>query len=89
MRIQGSIVLSVFLQGIIYCCLCVSREVLIVVCVSREILIVLYVSREHDKNPELFFRTLLQLKEEGLDFRVSVLGETFTDVPGTYCKREK
>ena len=41
-----------------------------------------YYSREHDKNPDLFFKTLLQLKSEGLDFRLSVLGESYTDVPG-------
>lgn len=45
---------------------------------------------EHDKDPELFFDTLFRLQDESVDFVVSVLGETYTDVPDVFGKaREK
>ncbi|MBD3289143.1 DUF3524 domain-containing protein [candidate division KSB1 bacterium] len=36
---------------------------------------------EHDKNPEDFFHTLFELKEEGLNFELTVLGKSYSEVP--------
>ena len=41
-------------------------------------------TREHDKGPDLFFHTLYQLADQGLQFKVSVLGERFSEVPGEF-----
>ena len=39
---------------------------------------------EHDKNPELFFNTLVALDKKGIDFRVIVLGESFKEHPSVF-----
>lgn len=36
---------------------------------------------EYDKNPILFFETLLYLRDQGLDFRLSVIGESYKNKP--------
>ncbi|XP_057707554.1 tRNA-queuosine alpha-mannosyltransferase isoform X2 [Corythoichthys intestinalis] len=41
---------------------------------------------EHDKDPELFLSTVLKLKEEGQDFRLSVLGESFSETPEVFSR---
>lgn len=48
---------------------------------------------EHDKGPDLFFHTLYQLADQNLEFKVSVIGETFSEVPEIFeeafsCIRE-
>jgi glycosyltransferase involved in cell wall biosynthesis len=45
---------------------------------------------EYDKNPQDFFRALFVLSEQGLDFRVAILGENFSQAPVVFDKeREK
>ena len=36
---------------------------------------------EHDKNPEMFFEAIRLLESHGVDFRLSVLGESFANSP--------
>ncbi len=44
---------------------------------------------EHDKDPETFFAALNRLQAERVDFRLSVLGESFSNVPECFrCARE-
>lgn len=39
---------------------------------------------EHDKDPELFFNAMRELKADGINFRLNVIGEQFHDVPGVF-----
>ncbi|MEW4527814.1 DUF3524 domain-containing protein [Maioricimonas sp. JC845] len=41
---------------------------------------------EHDKNPEDFFAAVRQLAKRGVDFRLSVLGETYRQVPACFAQ---
>jgi len=44
---------------------------------------------EHDKNPELFFKALEILKEKKLQFRLSVIGQSFRDQPDVFAVAHK
>ncbi len=44
---------------------------------------------EFDKDPETFFRTLERLAGEGVDFRLSVVGESFRRVPEVFARARK
>ncbi|MCB9261561.1 MAG: DUF3524 domain-containing protein [Flavobacteriales bacterium] len=39
---------------------------------------------EHDKNPELFFKTLMRLSLEGFDFQLIVCGEQYEKAPAIF-----
>lgn len=41
---------------------------------------------EYDKNPEAFFQALFQLSEQGLDFRLAVLGEGYPRSPAIFAE---
>ncbi len=55
-----------------------------------EMLHIAWVGRwEHDKNPEEFFDTLERLDREGLAFRLTVLGESFRQVPTVFAQAKR
>ncbi|MCB0846579.1 MAG: DUF3524 domain-containing protein [Bacteroidetes bacterium] len=44
---------------------------------------------EYDKNPDVFFKTLFRLDEEGKDFQLVVLGESFGKKPAIFTEVKK
>jgi glycosyltransferase involved in cell wall biosynthesis len=44
---------------------------------------------EYDKNPEEFFQLLFRLKEEKIDFKLIVLGESYKKSPAIFAEAEK
>jgi len=43
---------------------------------------------EYDKNPELFFKALLELKDQGEQFKLIVLGERYKNSPKIFAEAE-
>lgn len=41
---------------------------------------------EHDKNPEAFFKALIAVQNYGIDFRVALLGENYSQIPKEFEK---
>jgi len=55
--------------------------------VQNEAPVILWNHRwEEDKNPRAFFKALYQLVDEGIDFRLVVLGENFVHVPPEFAE---
>lgn len=44
---------------------------------------------EHDKRPELFFQALRRLKNAGIDFRLTCLGQSFRSIPAAFLQAEQ
>ena len=44
---------------------------------------------EYDKGPETFFEAVERLDRQGADFRLSVLGQQFRDVPGVFAEARR
>jgi glycosyltransferase involved in cell wall biosynthesis len=44
---------------------------------------------EHDKNPDDFFKALSLLREQGVAFRLNVIGEQFKEIPAVFEKAQR
>jgi glycosyltransferase involved in cell wall biosynthesis len=57
---------------------------------ERGALRILWAARwEHDKDPDTFFQALDQARAQGVEFRVSVIGEQFRTVPDVFAAARK
>ncbi len=56
---------------------------------SRESVIVWNHRWEHDKNPDLFFKTLFLLDREKIPFKLAVLGQSFQRRPAIFAEAQK
>lgn len=57
---------------------------------SKDVAAILWNHRwEYDKRPDLFFESLFRLKEEGVLFKLIVLGESFHKVPSVFAKAKE
>ena len=44
---------------------------------------------EYDKNPDLFFKTLFRLSDEGIEFELAICGESFGKRPSIFTEAEE
>jgi glycosyltransferase involved in cell wall biosynthesis len=44
---------------------------------------------EHDKNPDTFFAAIRTLRDSGADFRLSVFGQTYQEIPPAFLDAHK
>lgn len=61
----------------------------VAVSMQSDVLHIVWAARwEHDKNPDLLFEILTQLKSNNVEFKLSVLGESFRETPNAFVKIE-
>lgn len=57
---------------------------------SNRPLQILWAARwEHDKNPEDFFAAIKRLANKRIEFRLSIIGEQFTEIPEVFTRAKK
>ncbi len=44
---------------------------------------------EHDKNPEMFFEMLYQLQNDGIEFKLNIIGQSFENSPTVFAEAKE